>query len=68
MKCRHMQRVVWLSAQSLRVCRKMAVLQMKFSLDGNTRFWKKITLFIKSGRIMDMRDGLRQKSMCPWKV
>ena len=48
--------------------RKMAVLQMKFSLDGNTRFWKKITLFIKSGRIMDMRDGLRQKSMCPWKV
>ena len=24
--------------------------------------------FIKSGRIMDMRDGLRQKSMCPWKV
>ena len=23
---------------------------------------------IKSGRIMDMRDGLRQKSMCPWKV
>ena len=25
-------------------------------------------VFIKSGRIMDMRDGLRQKSMCPWKV
>ena len=24
--------------------------------------------FIKSGHIMDMRDGLRQKSMCPWKV
>lgn len=47
---------------------EMAVLQMKFSLDGNMRYWKRKIPFIKSGRIMDMRDGLRQKSMCPWKV
>lgn len=37
-------------------------------LDGNMRYWKRKIPFIKSGHIMDMRDGLRQKSMCPWKV